>query len=39
MDGLKFIKNVKKKLINYVAYCHRFVSYTNRLKKLLEKKL
>ena len=29
----------KKKLINYVAYCHRFVSYTNRLKKLLEKKI
>ena len=29
----------KKKLINYVAYCHRFVPYLLRLKKLLNQKI
>ena len=29
----------KKKLINYVAYCHRFVPYTKRLKELLKRKV
>ena len=29
----------RKKLINYVAYCHRFVPYLLRFKKLLDKKI
>jgi predicted dehydrogenase len=29
---------IKKKLVNYVAYCHRFVPYSIRLKKLIEQK-
>ncbi len=28
----------KKRLINYVAYCHRFAPYTVRLKKLINQK-
>tara|TARA_B100001250_G_scaffold398873_1_gene407644 strand:- start:426 stop:1424 length:999 start_codon:yes stop_codon:yes gene_type:complete len=30
---------IKKKLVNYVAYCHRFVPYTIRLKKLISQKI
>ena len=29
----------KKKLLNYIAYCGRFVSYTKRLKELLKKRV
>ena len=29
----------KKKLLNYVAYCHRFIPYTIRLKKIIDKKI
>ncbi len=28
----------KKKLINYVAFCHRHISYTKKLKKLLDER-
>tara|TARA_B100000787_G_scaffold168216_1_gene156551 strand:- start:1742 stop:2740 length:999 start_codon:yes stop_codon:yes gene_type:complete len=30
---------VKKRLVNYVAYCHRFAPYTIRLKKLIDQKI
>lgn len=30
---------IKKKLTNYVAYCHRFVPYTIRLKQLINQKI
>mgnify|MGYP001230313999 CR=1 FL=1 len=29
----------KKKLINYVAFCHRHISYTKYLKKLIDKRI
>ncbi len=29
----------KKKLTNYVAYCHRFVPYVTRLKKLIDQQV
>ena len=28
----------KKKIVNYVAYCHRHINYTKKLKKILQKK-
>ena len=39
--GWKEINKIckKNKLINYVAYCHRFIPYLSRLKKLLNKKI
>lgn len=29
----------RKKLTNYVAYCHRFIPYVSRLKKLMKQKI
>jgi predicted dehydrogenase len=29
----------RKKIVNYVAYCHRFINYTNKFKKLLTQKV
>lgn len=39
VKGWKNISNIcrNKKLINYVAYCHRFIPYTQFLKKIIEK--
>ena len=32
-------KIINKKLINYVAFCHRHIKYTQKLKSLLDKKI
>ena len=29
----------KHKLISYIGYCHRFISYTKKLKELIQKKI
>ena len=40
-NGWKRISNIckDKKLINYVAYCHRHIKYTQKFKKYIEKGL
>ena len=41
VTGWKDVSKIceKKKLINYVAYCHRFIPYTNFLKKIIKNKI